>query len=227
MPTVLLIRHGRTTANTAQILAGRTPGVHLDDTGRDQVARCGTRIADLSLAHIVTSPLDRCRETTEAIAAAQPSDVPVATEDGLLECDYGRWQGRPLGELAREPLWAVVQRHPAAAVFPGGESLAGMQARAVEAIRRWDARIAAEHGPSAVWAAVSHGDLIKAILSDALGMHLDLFQRLHIDPASVSIVSYGEHRPDVIAMNTTAGDYSWLQAHPIAADAAVGGGAGA
>ncbi len=226
MAIVLLVRHGRTTANATGTLAGRTPGVHLDELGRQQADSTGERLAAVPLKRVVFSPLERCRETADALVGRQPTAPDTTEEDGLLECDYGSWQARPLKELAEEPLWTTVQRHPAAAAFPQGESLAAMQARSVEAIRRWDAIVEAEHGPSAVWAAVFHGDPIKAVLADALGMHLDLFQRLHVDPASVSIVRYGTHRPDVAALNTSAGDLSWLAVAPKSEDAAVGGGAG-
>jgi probable phosphomutase (TIGR03848 family) len=226
MATVLLVRHGRTAANTAGLLAGRTPGVVLDDVGRDQAARAAERLAAVPLAAVVSSPLERCRETAQAVLDRQPRPPAVTVDDAVTECDYGQWQGRSLGDLAKEPLWAVVQNHPAAVVFPAGESLAAMQARAVAAVRRHDAAIEAEHGPTAVWAVVSHGDLIKAILADALGMHLDLFQRLNVGPASVSIVRYGTVRPDVVATNTDAGDLSWLAASGPVGDAPVGGGAG-
>ncbi len=147
-------------------------------------------------------------------------------DKGITECDYGEWQGRSLSELSKEKLWSVVQNQPSAAVFPGGESLATMQARSVAAIRRHDAAFESEHGAGAVWAAVTHGDIIKAVLADALGMHLDLFQRISVNPASISIVRYGSSRPDVVATNTDSGDLSWLAAAPAAADAPVGGGAG-
>jgi len=224
MAIVLLVRHGRSTANTSGTLAGRLPDVHLDDTGREQVARMGRRLADAPLAEVVTSPLERCRETAAAIT--EHHDLEPVVDESLTECGYGQWQGRALKELADEELWKTVQHHPSAAVFPGGEALAAMQARGVAAIRGHDARIEAAHGPHAVWAAVSHGDVIKAVLADALGMHLDLFQRLHVDPASVSIVRYGTRRPDVVAINTSAGDLAWLQGPAPEADAAVGGGAG-
>ncbi|MFD1860532.1 MSMEG_4193 family putative phosphomutase [Aeromicrobium camelliae] len=226
MAIVLLVRHGRTTANDAGILAGRSPDVHLDDTGVEQASRMGARLAEVPLVRVVTSPLERCRETTQAILERQDQPIVPVVDERITECAYGTWQGRPLKELANEPLWKVVQSQPSAAVFPEGESLLAMQARAVEAIRRIDAEVEAEHGPTAVWAAVSHGDVIKSILADALGMHLDLFQRLHVDPASVSIVRYGQARPDVVATNTSAGDLSWLRAAQATADAAVGGGAG-
>ena len=227
MATVLLVRHGRTTANATGLLAGRTAGVGLDDLGRDQAARTGDRIAAVPVARVVSSPLDRCLETAAAIVDRQTSAPPSSVDSELTECDYGRWQGRRLEELAKEDLWRTVQSHPSAVVFPGGESLAGMQARAVAAIRRHDGAVEAEHGPGAVWVAVSHGDIIKSVLADALGMHLDMFQRLEAGPASVSIVSYGAIRPRVLAINTDSGDLSWLAAGVRAGDAAVGGGAGA
>ena len=233
MATLILVRHGRTTANAGGTLAGRLPGVRLDDTGEEQVRRVGERLASVPLAALVSSPLERCKQTAKAIAAAQSARLRITSERGLTECDYGDWQGRQLKDLAKEPLWKTVQAHPSAAAFPGGESMTGMQSRAVIAVRRQDAAIEAEHGSGAVWAAVSHGDIIKSILADALGMHLDLFQRLHVDPASVSIISYSSTRPYVLASNTHAGELSWLAPKPSrkrrtprpAADAAVGGGA--
>lgn len=237
MATVILVRHGRTTANTSGILAGRTAGVSLDDVGRTQAQAAAERLAAVPLVEVVSSPLERCKQTAAAIVAAQPVAPRRATERGITECDYGEWQGRALKSLAKEPLWKVVQAQPSAAAFPGGESLTAMQARAVAAVRRRDAAIEAEHGPGAVWVAVSHGDIIKSLLADALGMHLDLFQRLHVDPASVSIVRYTPTRPFVLASNTHAGDLAWLRPPAPAKgtrrarsrrsdDAAVGGGAG-
>lgn len=227
MSTVVLVRHGRSTANTAGILAGRTPGVHLDDTGRDQAAEVGERLRAVQLAAVVSSPLERCRETAAAILTAQTGNPAHPIEPDITECDYGDWQDRPLKELATEALWSVVQSQPSAAAFPGGESVAAMQARAVAAIRRFDADFQTEHGPGAVWVAVSHGDIIKSVLADALGMHLDLFQRIDVSPASVSIVRYGTARPQVLTMNSSAGDLAWLNASaPTSGDAPVGGGAG-
>jgi probable phosphomutase (TIGR03848 family) len=226
MATVILVRHGRTTANASGVLAGRTAGIKLDKTGLDQSERTGERLAVVPLVGVVSSPLERCRQTARAILDRQPGSPAKPIDKGITECDYGEWQGRALGDLAKEDMWSVVQMQPSAAVFPGGESLAAMQARAVAAIRRHDAAFEAEHGPGAVWAAVSHGDIIKSILADALGMHLDLFQRINVNPASASIVRYSASRPAVVAMNTDAGDLSWLGADPDAGDATVGGGAG-
>ncbi|BDZ43593.1 phosphoglycerate mutase [Paraoerskovia sediminicola] len=226
MPTVLLVRHGRTTANAQGVLAGRTRGVRLDATGREQARDAALRIAGVPLAAVVTSPLERCRQTSRFIAEHQAAAPEVVIERGITECDYGQWQGRSLKDLVDEPLWSVVQRQPSAAAFPGGESLAAMQARSVSAIRRHDAALGARHGAGVVWAAVAHGDIIKAVLADALGMHLDLFQRITVAPASISVVRYGEHRPDVVATNTHAGDLSWLGGTTPQGDAPVGGGDG-
>ena len=226
MATVILVRHGRTTANADGTLAGRTPGVLLDDIGRAQAALTGERLAVVPLVGVVSSPLERCRQTAQLILDHQTGSLVTPVEEGITECDYGQWQGRSLGELAKEALWSVVQAQPSAAVFPGGESLLAMQSRSVAAIRRHDAAFEAEHGPGAVWVAVSHGDIIKSILADALGMHLDLFQRINVGPASVSIVRYGTSRPSVHATNTDAGDLAWLATVAPAGDAPVGGGAG-
>lgn len=233
MATVILIRHGRTAANSSGVLAGRSRGTRLDDAGQVQAAATGERLAAVPLVAVVSSPLERCRDTAAEIATRQPSDPGVVREKGLLEVDYGEWTGRELKTLAKEPLWKVVQGQPSAAVFPGGEGLAAMAARAVETVRRWDRTLEEQHGPGAVWAAVSHGDVIKAVLADALGLHLDAFQRIVVDPASVSVVRYTPGRPFVLMTNTAAGDLSFLRPPPRRgrrrrpdSDAAVGGGAG-
>ncbi|WP_458106514.1 MSMEG_4193 family putative phosphomutase [Arthrobacter sp. R3-55] len=226
MATVILVRHGRTTANATGLLAGRAPGVSLDKLGLEQAGLTAQRLAAVPVVGVVSSPLERCRQTAQLIIDRQPGSPYAPLEDDLVECDYGQWQGRALSDLATEDLWPVVQTQPSAVVFPGGESMAAMQARSVAAIRRHDAAFEAEHGPGAVWVAVSHGDIIKSILADALGMHLDLFQRISVAPASVSIVRYGVDRPSVHATNTDAGDLSWLSNGIHSGDAPVGGGAG-
>jgi probable phosphomutase (TIGR03848 family) len=246
VPTLVLLRHGRTTANVSGTLAGWTPGVHLDERGQEQAAAVAARLSTLPIAHIATSPLERCQETAAAVAAVggpppkagqprTPRPAPVADER-WGECQYGDWTGQPLSTLAKDPLWKVVQAHASAVTFPGGESLRAVQARVVDAARETNARVAADHGDGAVWVAVSHGDVIKALLADALGMHLDEFQRIIVDPASVSVVRYTALRPFVLRVNDTGGDLSGL-APPRArrrrgkakadSDAVVGGGAGA
>lgn len=230
MPTVLLVRHGRTDANSAAVLAGRMPGVGLDQVGRAQARSLADRLAGVRLAAVVSSPLERCLETASVLTAARGRPE-VAVDDRLTECDYGEWTGRPLAVLARRKLWRVVQTHPSAATFPGGESLRSIQARAVEAVRSHDARVAADAGPNAVWVAVSHGDVIKAVVADALGLHLDLFQRLVVDAGSVTIVRYTDLRPFVVRLNDTGGDLSGLRRRVgrrrrPSSDAMVGGTAG-
>jgi probable phosphomutase (TIGR03848 family) len=229
--TVLLVRHGLT-AMTGPVLAGHTPGVHLDARGRAQAEAVAARLAPVPLAAVVTSPLERCVETAAAVESGR--SLVSSVEPRLAEVRYGDWTGKPLKELAKQPLWKVVQAHPSAAVFPGldGEALAGAQSRAVSAVREWDARTTESAGPEAVWLACSHGDIIKAVLADALGLHLDLFQRIVVDPCSVSVVRYTDTRPFVLRVNDTGGDVAALlppkrrRRRTAAADAAVGGGAG-
>jgi probable phosphomutase (TIGR03848 family) len=240
MPTVLLLRHGLT-AMTGPVLAGRTPAVHLDERGLEQAAAVADRLAVLPLTTVLTSPLERCAETARAVTRAQKAAgraVPQRSDRRLLECDYGDWTGRKITSLVKDPLWPVVQAHPSGVTFPGGESMAAMAERAVRAVRDVDARLAAGHGDDALWVACSHGDVIKAILADALGLHLDLFQRLVVDPCSVSVIRYTAGRPFVLCMNDTTGELSRFVPPPppkagarrrraASSDATVGGGAGA
>jgi probable phosphomutase (TIGR03848 family) len=203
--TLLLVRHGLT-ALTGPVLAGWTPGVHLDDRGRAQAAEVAQRLAPVPLDAVVSSPLERCRETADAIARGREPEATVRIDDRLGECRYGDWTGKPLSTLARTPLWRVVQAHPSAARFPGGESLAGVQHRAVAAIREWNARL----GPDATYLACTHGDVIKAIVADALGLHLDQFQRVQADPASLTVIRYTELRPFLVRLNDTGGGVDGL-----------------
>ncbi len=208
MTTLILLRHGRSTSNTAGVLAGRTPGVELDERGREQADKVVERLSSLPIAGIVTSPMTRCRQTVAPLAAARGLEPVV--EDDLAEVDYGSWTGEKISDLGKEDLWRVVQAHPSAAVFPDGEGLAEMQARSVAAIRRHTKRITAEHGKDAIWVACSHGDVIKAVLADALACHLDNFQRIVVDTCSMSVVLYTELRPFVARMNEQSGDVASL-----------------
>jgi len=224
MATVILARHGRTSANASGVLAGRTPGIGLDDVGTTQATAAATRLEGLPLAAAFTSPLDRCKETAKLLLKG--TGLRARVERGLNECDYGDWAGRPMKELLKEDLWKVIQAHPAGVVFPGGESMAEMSARSVAAVRGCDARVAEEHGDGAVWLAVAHGDVIKAVLADALGMHLDAFQRIVVDPGSLSVVRYTQKRSYVLAMNTSEGSLKHLAAQREKPDEKLGGGAG-
>lgn len=235
MTTVLLVRHGLT-ALTGAVLAGWTPGVDLDGKGRAQAEALGARLAPVSLDAIVTSPLERCRQTAAAIAAAPGAardgqgELAVHVDDRVGECHYGDWTGKRLKKLAKDPLWRVVQAHPSGARFPGpdGEALPDMQYRAVGAVREWNAEL----GRDACYVICSHGDVIKAIVADSLGVHLDLFQRIQIDPCSLTVIRYTELRPFLLRLNDTGGDVAGLTKaargeRRVGSDATVGGGAGA
>lgn len=232
MGTLILLRHGRSSANTAGVLAGHTPGVALDEQGRQHAEALADRLAQVPLAAAVSSPLQRCRETLAPLVASR--ELEASVDDRFAEVDYGEWTGRELKKLGKEPLWKVVQAHPSAAVFPGGEGLAAMQARAVAAAREWDAELVAEHGAQVVWLACSHGDVIKAVLADALGLHLDGFQRIVVEPCSISVISYTETRPFVARLNDVGGDVRGLippkrrgrRRKSASSDAAVGGSTG-
>jgi probable phosphomutase (TIGR03848 family) len=228
VPTCLLLRHGRTSSNANGTLAGWTEGVGLDDVGRRQAADLAERLKGLPISVMVSSPLQRCVETAEIVVGGLV-DVAISTDERLGECHYGGWTGGSLKELAKEPLWRTVQDQPSAARFPDGEvflgeSLAEMQARGLQAVREIDAAVRAEHGSKALWALVSHGDVIKSILADAAGAHLDHFQRIIVSPASLSIVSYTDRRPYLVRLNDGGTDLSTLVPPPD--DAPVGGGAG-
>jgi probable phosphomutase (TIGR03848 family) len=219
--TVILLRHGRSTSNTAHVLAGRSEGVDLDDKGREQAAGLVERISELPIRAVVCSPLLRCRHTIEPLAEAL--GIEASLDERLAEVDYGEWTGRKIGDLVKEPLWAVVQAHPSAAVFPGGEGLAQVQTRAVAAVREHDTRLAQQHGGDALWLACTHGDVIKAVVADALGLHLDGFQRVSADPASMSVIRYTPLRPFVLHVNHTGARLtSALTAAAPADDAAAG-----
>jgi len=231
VPTCLLIRHGRTSSNAHGTLAGWTEGVGLDETGCTQTADLAERLRGMPVRTLVSSPLQRCVETAQIVASAL-DDVAVEVDERVGECRYGAWTGGSLEELAKEPLWRMVQDQPSSARFPDGEifmgeSIADMQARALQAVRDINARVSAEHGPEALWALVSHGDVIKSILADAAGAHLDHFQRIVVSPASLSVVSYTDRRPFVVRLNDGGANLSaLLSSADQPGDAPVGGGVG-
>lgn len=227
MATVLLVRHGQTHANASGILAGTAPGVQLDDTGIHQVESLASALSGLQPQVIVSSPMERTLHTAKIISdGLTVSDYlpKIQEDDGLIECNYGSWTGQSLNELSQHDMWRAVQDHPSSVVFPGesGESLLSMQHRAISCIRHWNDLL----GPDSTYIAVSHGDVIKSIIADALGMHFDHFQRIVIDPGSISIVRYSQLRPFVVATNASGLDVSRLLKSGAAdnSDAAVGGG---
>lgn len=196
---LLLVRHGLT-PTTGVVLPGRAPGVHLSAEGRRQAEAIADRLGRLPrVAAVYASPLERARETAAPIARACRRAVRV--ERALSELDVGAWTGRRLGALRARRAWRAIQRHPSGFRFPGGESFAEMQLRVVGALERL-----AERHPGQVVVAVFHADPIKAALAHALGVPLDLFQRLVIAPASVSAVAWSRGAPPlVLTVNSTDG----------------------
>jgi probable phosphoglycerate mutase len=202
-PTVVcFVRHG-TTPTTGKVLPGRARGLHLAEQGRAEAERAGARLAALPAVRAVySSPLERARETAEVVARAL--GLPVQTERGLLECDFGAWTGEELASLRRRPEWEAVQRHPSGFRFPSGESFAELRARVAATVER----LVAKHRGEVV-VAVSHADPIKVAVGEALGAPLDLLHRTTVSPCSVSVVAYGPAGPVVLALNST-GDLASL-----------------
>ena len=201
MQLVLLIRHGLADYKPGH-LYGWTPGVHLSSDGREQVKKLAARLEPVKLRALYSSPLERCQETAEAIAEGRRLEI--QTVDDLGEVRYGRWQGKSFKTLVKQPLWRTVQLVPSQATFPGGEGLLEMQRRGVHAIEQ--IRTAHKRGVIGV---VSHADMIKAIVAHYLGMHLDLFQRLNVETASVTAMSFMGPFPRLLRIGDT-GDYSGL-----------------
>jgi probable phosphoglycerate mutase len=200
---VLLVRHGQT-PTTGTTLPGRAKGLHLADTGRAQAERVAERIGALKeVGAVYASPLERTRETAAPIGKATGNRV--ATDRGLLECEFGEWTGRNLKDLNKLPEWTTVQRYPSGFRFPDGESFPEMQTRMVDTI----ARLVRKH-PGETIVAVSHADPIKAAVAHAMGTHLDLFQRIVISPCSVSAIWYSSGGPAVLTTNSTGDDLTAL-----------------
>lgn len=182
MPKIVLIRHAHSTANAAGVLSGRLPNVHLSKSGQEQAERLAERLGKLTIEQIQVSPMDRCSETLAPWLAKYGKNITVLSDHNLVEVDYGKWSGRKLATLSRAKLWRTVQGHPSAVTFPDGESLAQMQVRAMQSVHNFFT------SDLELTIMVSHGDVIKAIVASSLGMHLDDFQRIVIDPASISIL---------------------------------------
>lgn len=199
MIRVLLIRHGQSSANVSRTLAGRIPNVHLSETGDRQARQIASALAQTELLAVVASPLLRTVQTARRIAA-QHSALSVRRDNAFNEVDYGQWSGKKLARLAKQPLWQQIQQLPSSVTFPGGESMAGAHRRATAGLARLlDAQVATDE--PATLAIVSHADIIKMLLADAMGLHLDQFQRLNVDPASTSCVLAGDAISRVEFMN--------------------------
>jgi len=192
---LVLARHA-VTAQTGPLLSGRTPGIDLSDEGREQAKRLGERLASLPVSAVYASPIERTTQTAQAVA--EHHGVEVRPLVGVLEADYGEWTGQKLADLAKTDLWKIVQRAPSRAAFPGGEGLAAMQARMVEAL---DA-VVGDH-PGELVVVVSHADPIKAAIAQYTGVHLDLFQRIMVAPASVTAFEFSTHGVTMLKCNDT------------------------
>lgn len=192
---VLMVRHGET-PTTGKVLPGRAAGLHLSETGQMQAKAVAQRLSALpSIDAVYSSPLERTRETARPTAADR--DLKVKVERGLVEADVGRWTGQELKAVRKAPEWKAVHQHPSGFRFPGGESFVEMQSRALGAVER----IRAAH-PGGTVVVFSHADIIKAAVSSALGVHLDLFQRIVVSPCSVTAVAYGAGGPVVLCVNS-------------------------
>ena len=195
MTTVYFVRHA-VTDHTGERLSGWMPDIHLSEQGREQARDVADRLARAPFKAVYSSPIERTLETAEQIAKRHK--LRVIVREGLGEVHYGRWTNRSFKSLRRTKLWQVVQRWPSAARFPDGESIRELQARAVSEVEV----IAEAHNRAAV-CVVSHADVIRVVLAHYLGVHLDLFQRIEISPASVSVVHIGEFGPRVLGMNAS------------------------
>jgi probable phosphoglycerate mutase len=182
VPKIVLIRHAHSTANAAGILSGQLPNVHLSKLGQEQAERLAERLGKLTIAEVQLSPMDRCFETLAPWLAKYGKSVTVISQPNLVEVDYGNWSGKKLATLSRAKLWRKVQGQPSAVTFPQGESLAQMQVRAMKTVHDFF------ESNLELTIMVSHGDVIKSIVASSLGMHLDDFQRIVIDPASITIL---------------------------------------
>lgn len=217
MSRIVLLRHAHSTANSKNILAGRTPGVALSAKGEKQAEKLVTRIGRTRFDVVAISPIARCAQTISPWLSLHGGQKEPIIEDGLSEVDYGDWSGKSLATLRRQKLWKVVQDHPSQMIFPNGESLLEMQTRAlasfyrVERVRGKNSRLI-----------VSHGDVIKAIVAHVLGMHLDQFQRLVIDPASITIIDTDDGISRLVTFNDQSGSIS----NDVSSATAVGGSTG-
>ncbi len=203
MTRILLIRHGENDWVRTGKLAGRTPDVHLNEAGKQQAEALGKRLADKKLAAIYSSPLERTVETAQAIAQHH-SHLKLMLDETLLEVDFGQWAGERLRKLARSRLWRVVQGYPSGVRFPRGETFREVQGRIVNALERY-----ADEYPSGTVVVVGHADVLKIAIAHYAGIHLDLFQRIALAPASVSILDLGRYGPTLVRLNDTC-HYDYL-----------------
>ncbi len=182
MTTIILVRHGENEWVKRNRLAGWIPGVHLNGVGHIQAEEAAKRLAELPIKAVYSSPVTRCKETAVYIAAKHK--LPIIEVEGIGEVRYGEWEGKKIKKLAKDPRWFTVQFFPSRMQFPGGETLREVQARAVNSLEE----LAAQHKEETI-VVVSHADVIKLVLANYLGVHMDLFQRIAVAPASVSMLA--------------------------------------
>jgi probable phosphoglycerate mutase len=222
---VVLIRHAHSEANAKGILSGRIPGVRLSLAGAKQAQELSLRLGAIKVAELRVSPLERCVETIspwwESTGKKNNPAVEVFEDRNLIEVDYGKWSGKKLTLLSKNKLWKTVQNNPSGMYFPSGEGLAQMQERAMRAVH--DAIESKKKGAIVL---VSHGDVVKSIVASALGLHLDSFQRIVIDPASVSIIDFSGDKPRILLLNDSRADLESFINAPYRKRNLLGGGAG-
>jgi len=222
---VVLIRHAHSQANAKGILSGRIPGVHLSPTGVKQSDTLTSRLGEIKISTLRISPMERCSETIspwwESVGKNRNRNVKVITDPNLIEVDYGSWSGKKLSALSKLKLWKTVQNRPSAMYFPVGEGLAQMQERAMRCVYE----SLTKKGKGAI-VLVSHGDVIKSIIASALGMHLDNFQRIVIDPASISVLDFSSSTPRLVLLNDSSSQLGNLLNAPTRKVNLLGGGAG-
>jgi len=222
---LVLIRHAHSEANAAGILSGRIPNVHLSEKGLEQSEHLAVRLGNFLVANLRISPMERCFETispwiNSIVLPNNPNFEPIIDQE-LTEVDYGTWSGKKLAVLSKNKLWKIVQESPSRMYFPNGEGIAQMQSRAMTSVHE---AVSSKAKGSAV--IVSHGDVIKSIVASALGMHLDEFQRIVIDPASISILDFSTTKPRVLLLNDSKSVVTDLLAAPKRAKNLLGGGSG-
>ena len=218
MARIVLLRHAHSVANEKNLLAGRTAGVSLSKTGRVQADALVQRLGATQFDEVAISPLQRCHETIEPWLATSVAKNRIVTDELISEVDYGSWSGKSLASLRRKAQWKVVQDFPSQMVFPDGESLVEMQGRAIAGFYRLNA--VKGKGPRLL---VSHGDVIKSIVAHCLGMHLDQFQRLVIEPASLTIIDTDSGISRLVRFNDSKG---FLTSEKSSHQAALGGATG-
>ncbi len=220
---IILIRHAHSQANAKGILSGRLPNVKLSEKGVEQSMLLAKRLGSFPIKQIRISPMGRCEETIEPwLKELKVSSTNIVlTDENLNEVDYGSWSGKKLASLSAHKLWKTVQNNPSAMYFPQGEGLGHMQQRAMSSVH---SALAAKGKGAAVL--VSHGDVIKAIVASAIGMHLDDFQRIVIDPASVTILDYSSNKARITLLNNTGSQLNELLSSPYRRKNLLGGGAG-